>query len=166
MNIGKIINFIQENQTYFLISFLVFVVFFPHYNIKGEYVFLGMYYTPKAAEKKKNEEDLIRLTQKNTEDLKLSIIESSKKYNEVNKKYKDLETKYQHENEENEKLKEQVESLTHKLYQQEDFFTTKKKEDNKIKKVSFSNVSKKQVRNDRPEFGNSFSKAIKKTKKN
>lgn len=159
MDKEKLILFIKENKAYILAFFIFFIIFIPHYTLNGNYVFIGSYYTPNSAEKKRNEEELIKLTQENTEKLKLTLIESNNKYQQLNDKYKEIE-------DENIKLKDQVESLTKKLYQQENFFTTKNNDEKEIKKVSFSNVSKKQIRNDRPEFGNSFSKAIKKTKKN
>ena len=159
MDIDKIINFLKKNQTYILSFILIFIILIPHYNLNGEYIFIGSYYTPKSAKKKKNEEELIKLTQKNTEDLKLALIESSTKYKNMEEKYNNIE-------QENKKLLEQIDVLTNKLHQQENFYKDDKKEKEEIKKVSFSNVSKKQIRNDRPEFGNSFSKALKKTKKN
>lgn len=157
MNKDKILFFLKENITYILICVSLFIVCIPHYNLNGDYALIGMYYTPKSAEKKRNEEDLIQITQKNTDELKLTLIESSSKYKKLEEKYNEIE-------EEKNKLAEQVEVLTNKLEQQTNFYTNNKENKEKVKKVSFANVSKKQVRNDRPEFGNSFSKAIKKSK--
>ena len=130
--------------------FAVFLVITPHYDKDGKNVLIGQYYTERSARLDKKVKELENWETNNVTNLTSRIVSLQKD----NKNIK----------EENENLQDQVKILTDKLSQQEHFYKNKDKLETEEKKVRFSNVSKKEIRNDRPEFGNSFSKAIKKTK--
>tara|TARA_Y100000114_G_C11598416_1_gene249177 strand:- start:58 stop:534 length:477 start_codon:yes stop_codon:yes gene_type:complete len=130
--------------------FAVFLVVVPHYDKDGKNVLIGKYYTERSAKLDKKVKELENWETNNVTHLTSRIVSLQKNNKEIE--------------EDNEKLKEQIKVLTDKLTQQEDFYKTKDKVEIEEKKVRFSNVSKKEIRNDRPEFGNSFSKAIKKSK--
>lgn len=130
--------------------FAVFLVITPHYDEDGKTVLIGQYYTERSARLDKRVKEVENWEKTNVTNLTSRIIS--------------LQNDKKSIQEENEKLQDQVKILTHKLSQQEHFYKNKDKLETEEKKVRFSNVSKKEIRNDRPEFGNSFSKAIKKTK--
>ena len=133
-----------------IVCFLIFLVVTPHYDENGANVVIGKYYTERSAKLQKKVDELKEWDEK-------SVIKLTSMIVNLKKDKKELE-------EQNEKLTDQITVLTDKLAQQEKYYKTQDEEIKEEKKVSFSNVSRKEVRNDRPEFGNSFSKAIKKTK--
>lgn len=133
-----------------IFCFAVFLVVVPHYDEDGKQVLIGKFYTTRSSKINKKENELKNWENKNVTYLTSRIVT-------LQKNKQDLEEK-------NKVLTEQIDVLTNKLTQQENFYKNKKEETEQIKKVSFSNVSKKQVNTQRPEFGNSFSKAIKKSK--
>jgi hypothetical protein len=165
----KIIDIFNSNRRIILMVVCVIclgiIIYIPHYNINGKYVFFGTFYT-------KNEANYVN------------------KYNKINSDYVDVESKLAssktNENlflnklentlQKNEKLNNEVEELNSridllksKFNQQEQFIQNQVKEEKnqkvkkaKVKKTQFADVSKKIVNNDRPQFGNMFANNIKK----
>lgn len=154
----QLLDNIRNNKIFIILTlffcFIVFLIVVPHYDDDGTNVLIGKHHSPRSVRIKKKEKELEEYKTQNLTNLTVQIINLKR----------DKEKMLEDHKEEVEILKEQISTLTNKLSQQENFYTNKKKEDDKIKKVSFSNISKKQIRNDRPQFGNSFSKAIKKSK--
>lgn len=133
--------------------FVLFLITMPHYDEDGKNVFIGTHYTLRSVDIDKKVKKLEQMEKTHLTGLTSQIIKLKHNVNE-------LET-------ENSTLKDQISVLNDKLIQQDNFYANKTKEEIKEKedkKVRFSNVSKKQIKNDRPEFGNSFSKSIKKSK--
>jgi hypothetical protein len=114
---------------------------------------------------------------KNVQNLKNIIISQKNKNNSLQQKFKNFFQKDKNNQKtlsflqnQNENLKNNVGVLKSQLNQQQDFIKTQNiehKQENKqkqfMKKRQFSNVSKNNITNERPQLGNMFSKSLKKT---
>ena len=154
------------------ISFLFYLV--PHYDESGNYKLIGRYY---------NTEHISKLDKSNQNNKKLKkMIENYKtKNNSLSKKIKNFSEKYKNIQKNNQKNIDKLQSqnnslqsnigvLRSQLSQQQEFIKNQNiehKQENKqkefIKKRQFSNVSKNNITNERPQLGNMYSKSLKKT---
>ena len=146
------------------VSFIFYLV--PHYDEKGEYKLFGEYYDTKH---------ILQLKTNQSKNKKLiNIIDSQKNKNiSLQQKFQNLSQTTQNLKlleKENKNLKNNIDLLKSKLDQQQQFIQTQNiehKQENKqkqfIKKRQFSNVSKNNITNERPQLGNMYSKSLKKT---
>ena len=157
--------FFKYRMTFLTLIFLVWAMFIiiPHYDDDGLFVFIGKYYDKNYYRVKKKKKDIEEWEEKNVVELTAKILKLRRELEQKDKKHIEVIID----------LKYQIDSLQNKLDQQDAFQNNKiklktevdtKKEENSSNKTSFSSVSKNHIKNERPDFGNSFSKAIKKSK--
>lgn len=166
---NKIIKLCKSNSRIILIVvcviFLGIIIYIPHYNSEGKYVFFGTFYTKNEAKY------LIKYNKINSDyvDLESKLSSSKTKENLFLNKLEDTIQKNENLNNEVDELNSQIDLLKSKFSQQEQFIQNQVKEEKnqkvkkeKVKKTQFADVSKKIVNNDRPQFGNMFANNIKK----
>ena len=165
----------------FLITCSVFIFYFlPHYDENGKYSLFGKYYNKQHITNKKkikNMDNKIKNMDKNKEKLK-KLLNNYKTQNfSMNEKLKNFSEKYKNNQKnlqiletQNNNLSKNINVLKSQLNQQQEFIKNQNiehKQENKqkqfIKKRQFSNVSKTNITNERPQLGNMFSKSLKKT---
>ncbi len=158
-----------------LLTSSIFIIYLiPHYDESGKYKLFGSYYDTKHILKiKKSEKDNKKLKKilENYKNKNNSLTTKYKNFSEKHKNIqKDNQTNINYLQNQNKNLKDNIEVLKYKLNQQQEFIknqTVEHKQENKqkefIKKRQFSNVSKNNITNERPQLGNMFSKSIKQT---
>ena len=172
------LNYTHNNLIIILICISIFIItslsfifcLVPHYDDNGKYKLFGTYY---------NTKHIMKLDKYNVNNKKLKkMVENYKnKNNSLSQKFKNFSEKLKNNQQnisflqtQNANLKNNVNLLKSQLNQQQDFIKTQNiehKQENKqkefIKKRQFSNVSKNNITNERPQLGNMFSKSLKKT---
>ena len=146
----------------------------PHYDDNGKYKLFGTHYTTKHIHQlNKSKEDNKNLKKMMT-NYKNKNNSLSNKFKNFSEKYKNIQKNHQDDinnlKSQNDNLKSNINLLKSQLNQQQDFIKTQNiehKQENKqkefIKKRQFSNVSKNNITNERPQLGNMYSKSLKKT---
>ena len=159
----------------FILTSSVFIFYaLPHYDEHGEYALFGTYYNVDHILKIKKSKNNSKKLKKIVNNYKNKNIFLEKKINNFSEQYKDNEKNTKQNisylQSQNQKLKNNIGVLKSKLDQQQDFIKNQNiehKQENEqkefIKKRQFSNVSKNTITNERPQFGNMFSKSLKKT---
>lgn len=156
------IDKLQDNAKFILLVVICFVLFVPHYDLDGNMVLCGNFYTKIHSEAYKDTQNQYNTNKKELLDsikhLKQTI------HTQSNKLY-EKETEVSLLTKEKEKLEVDVQTLQFKIKQQHDFYEIKEKKQEEKKKTEFAQVSKKTINIQRPEIGNMFSKSLKKTSK-
>ena len=158
----------------FLLTSLVFIFYFiPHYDESGKYKLFGKYYNKEHITKEKkmtkmdNKNEKLKKILNNYKTQNLSMRQKFKNFSE---KYKNNQKNLYNLETQNQNLTKNISVLKSQLSQQQEFIKNQNiehKQENKqkqfIKKRQFSNVSKTNISNKRPQLGNMFSKSLKKT---
>ena len=159
----------------FILTSSAFIFYaLPHYDEHGEYTLFGTYYNIDHILKLKKSKNNSKKLKKIVNNYKNKNISLEKKMYNFSEQYKHNEKTNQQNisylQSQNQNLKSNIGVLKSQLDQQQDFIKTQNiehKQENKqkefIKKRQFSNVSKNTITNERPQFGNMFSKSLKKT---
>ena len=167
----NILIIIITNVSVFILTSLIFIyVFIPHYNEEGEYKLFGSYYNNKHTKKinnfSKNNEKL-KNSIENYKNKNKSLIQNNKNFLET---IKNNQQNLDYLQKQNNNLTQNISVLKSQLNQQQEFIKNQniehkqeKKQKEFIKKRQFSNVSKTNITNDRPQLGNMYSKSLKKT---
>tara|TARA_Y100000389_G_C17399410_1_gene484452 strand:- start:114 stop:590 length:477 start_codon:yes stop_codon:yes gene_type:complete len=156
------IDKLQDNIKCILLTIICLILFVPHYDLDGNLVLCGNFYSKINSEAFKQQ----KTTHSNTQNDLLKTIDTLKKSlhsisNKLNTKEQDIRSL----EEDKKKLEIDVQTLQFKIKQQHDFYEIKEKKDEEKKKTEFAQVSKKTINIKRPEIGNMFSKSLKKTTK-
>lgn len=161
----------------FLLTSLVFIFYFlPHYDDSGKYKLFGKYYNKEHITQQKKIKKLQKVD-KNNQKLKKILNNYKTKNLSISQKFKNFSEKFNnnqknlyHLETQNQNLSKNISVLKSQLNQQQEFIKNQNiehKQENKqkqfIKKRQFSNVSKTNITNKRPQLGNMFSKSLKKT---
>jgi len=161
----------------FLMTCSVFIFYFlPHYDQGGKYKLFGKYYNREHITQQNKIKKLQKVDKKN-EKLKKIVnnyknqnLSMRQKFKNFSEKYKNNQKNLYHLETQNQNLSKNISVLKSQLNQQQEFIKNQNiehKQENKqkqfIKKRQFSNVSKTNITNKRPELGNMFSKSLKKT---
>ena len=158
----------------FLITCSVFIFYFlPHYDEGGKYTLFGKYYNKEHIFKQKKMTKIDKNNQKLKKILnnyKTQNFSMSQKLKNFSEKYKNNQKNISHLETQNQNLSKNINVLKSQLNQQQEFIKNQNiehKQENKqkqfIKKRQFSNVSKTNISNERPQLGNMFSKSLKQT---